>query len=67
MTQATMAMMTKTNMDLSVLVTKQEGGDFLRSVVATVLRLVIEADVDGLICLDRHEWGDNCTVKLCRC
>ena len=41
--------MTKTNMDLSELLAKQDGGDFLRSVAEAVLQLIMEADVEGLI------------------
>ena len=41
--------MTKTNMDLSELLQKQDGGDFPRSVAEAVLQLIMEADVDGVI------------------
>ncbi|KPN64888.1 hypothetical protein SAMN04488527_12161 [Aliiroseovarius crassostreae] len=40
--------MTKTNMDLSELLAKQDGGDFLRSVAKAVLQLIIEAEVRRL-------------------
>ena len=47
--------MTKTNMDLSELLAKQDGGDFLRSVAEAVLQLIMEADVEGLIGAGKHE------------
>ena len=54
--------MTKTNMDLSELLAKQDGGDFLRSVAEAVLQLIMEADVDGLIGAGKHERADNRTT-----
>ena len=39
--------MTKTNMDLSELLQKQDHGDFLRAVAEAVLQLLMEADVEG--------------------
>ena len=47
--------MTKTNMDLSELLAKQDDGDFLRSVAEAVLQLIMEADVEGLIGAGKHE------------
>jgi transposase-like protein len=47
--------MTKTSMDLSELLAKQDGGDFLRSVAEAVLQLIMEADVEGLIGAGKHE------------
>ena len=47
--------MTKTNMDLSELLAKQDGGDFLRSVAEAVLQLIIEADIEGLIGAGKYE------------
>lgn len=47
--------MTKTNMDLSELLAKHDGGDFLRTVVEAVLQLIMEADVEGLIDVGKHE------------
>jgi len=47
--------MTKTNMDLSELLAKQDGGDFLRSVAEAVLQLIMKADVEGLIGAGKHE------------
>ena len=41
--------MTRTNMDLSELPARQDGGDFLRAVAEAVLQLIMEADVEGLI------------------
>lgn len=47
--------MTKTNMDLSELLAKQDGGDYLRAVAKAVLQLVMEADVEDLIGVGKHE------------
>ena len=41
--------MTRTSMELSELLQKQNGGDFPRSVAEAVLKLIMEADVDGVI------------------
>jgi len=54
--------MTKTNMDLSELLAKQDGGDFLRSVAEAVLQLIMEADVEGLIGAGKHERADQRTT-----
>ena len=51
--------MTKTNMDLSELLAKQDGGDFLRSVAEAVLQLIMEADVEGLIGAGKHERSND--------
>lgn len=47
--------MTKTDMHLSELLAKQDGGDFLRTVAEAVLQLIMEADVEGLIGVGKHE------------
>lgn len=47
--------MTKTNMDLTELLAKQDGGDFLRAVAEALLQLLKEADVEDLIGAGRHE------------
>ena len=54
--------MTKTNMDLSELLAKQDGGDFLRAVAEAVLQLLMEADVEGLIGAGKHERADQRTT-----
>ncbi len=54
--------MTKTNMDLSELLEKQDGGDFLRTVAQAVLQLIMEADVEGLIGAGKHERADHRTT-----
>ena len=54
--------MTKTNMDLSELLQKQDQGDFLRTVAEAVLQLLMEADVEGLIGAGRHERAENRTT-----
>lgn len=51
--------MTKTNMDLSELLAKQDVGDFLRSVAEAVLQLIMEADVEGLIGASKHERSND--------
>ena len=51
--------MTKTNMDLSELLAKQDGGDFLRAVAEAVLQLIMEADVEGLIGAGKHERSND--------
>ena len=54
--------MTKTNMDLSELLAKQDGGDCLRAVAEAVLQLIMEADVEGLIGAGKHERADQRTT-----
>ena len=51
--------MTKTNMDLSELLAKQDGGDFLRAVAEAVLQLIMESDVGGLIGAGKYERADQ--------
>ena len=56
--------MTKTNMDLSELLRKHDQGDLFRSIAEAVLRLITEADVDGLIGAGHHERsGDRTTWR----
>jgi hypothetical protein len=43
------ALMTKTNMDLTELLQKQDQSDFLRTIAEAFLQLTMEADVEGLI------------------
>lgn len=47
--------MTKTNMDLSELLSKHDQGDFLRTIAVAVMQLIMETDVEGLIDAGRHE------------
>lgn len=47
--------MTEDNMALFELMKKADGGDFLRSLAETVLQLLMEADVEGMIGAGRHE------------
>lgn len=47
--------MTKTDMDRSALLAKQDQGDILRGIAEAVLQLIMETDVDGLIGAGRHE------------
>ena len=54
--------MTKTNMDLSEFLAKHDDGDFLRSIAESVLQLIMETDVEGLIGAGRHERADQRTT-----
>jgi transposase-like protein len=47
--------MTKTNMDLSELVSKHDHGDFLRCIAEAVLQLIVKADVESPIGAGRNE------------
>lgn len=47
--------MTEENMALTELLQKSGEGDFLRTVAETVLQILMEADVEGLIGAGRHE------------
>ncbi len=49
-------------MDLSELLTKQDSGDFLRAVAEAVLRLIMEADVEGLVGAGKHKRADQRTT-----
>ena len=51
--------MTKTTMPLAELLQKHDEGDFLRAVAESVLQLIMEADVDGVIGAGRHERSDG--------
>src|SRR3712207_3369863 len=47
--------MTEGRLPLAELLAKADGGDFLRAVAEAVLRLPMEADVEGVIGAARHE------------
>ncbi len=47
--------MTEDRLPLAELLAKADEGDFLRAVAESVLQLLMEADVDGLIGAARHE------------
>ena len=51
--------MTEDRMALNELLQKAGDGDFLRSVAETVLQMLMEADVEGLIGAGRHERSDD--------
>ena len=51
--------MNKINMELSELLAKQDGGDFLRSLGEAVLQVIMEADVEGLIGAGKHERSND--------
>ena len=53
-------------MDLSELLAKQDGGDFIRTVAEAVLQLLMEADVEGLIGAGKHERSSERTTRLGR-
>src|ERR671913_2302967 len=47
--------MTEDRLPLAELLAKSGDADFLRSVAEAVLQMLMEADVEGLICAGRHE------------
>jgi putative transposase len=51
--------MTKTTLTLTELLEKHDEGDFLRAVAESVLQLIMEADVDGVVGASRHERSDG--------
>ena len=54
--------MTKTTMPLAELLEKHDDGDFLRAVAESVLQLIMEADVEGVIGAGRHERAEGRTT-----
>ena len=54
--------MTKTTMNLAELLEKHDEGDFLRAVAETVLQLMMETDVEGVIGAGRHERAEGRTT-----
>ena len=54
--------MTKTSIDIVELLQKHDQSDFLRTIAESVLQLLLEADVDGLIGAGRHERAENRTT-----
>ena len=54
--------MTKTKMDLPELLAKHDQGELLRGIAEAVLKLIMEADVDGLIGVGRHEGSGERTT-----
>ena len=54
--------MTKTSIDIVELLQKHDQNDFLRTIAESVLQLLMEADVDGLIGAGRHERAENRTT-----
>ena len=54
--------MTKTSIDIVELLQKHNQSDFLRTIAESVLQLLMEADVDGLIGAGRHERAENRTT-----
>ncbi len=56
--------MTKTNMDLTELLQKQDQGDFLRTIAEAVLQLIMEADVEGLIGVPMEVIGSVWTISI---
>jgi putative transposase len=56
--------MTDDRLPLAELIAKTGDGDFLRTVAESVLQIIMEADVDGLIGAGRHERsGDRSTWR----
>jgi transposase-like protein len=54
--------MTKTTIDIVELLQKHDQSDFLRTIAESVLQLLMEADVDGLIGAGRHERAEHRTT-----
>lgn len=54
--------MTKTSIDIVELLQKHDQSDFLRTIAESVLQLLMEVDVDGLIGAGRHERAENRTT-----
>lgn len=54
--------MTKINMSLAELLEKHDDGDFLRAVAESVLQLLMETDVEGVIGAGRHERAEGRTT-----
>lgn len=48
--------------DIVELLQKHDQGDFLRTIAESVLQLLMEADVDGLMGAGRHERAENRTT-----
>ena len=55
--------MTDDRLPLAELVAKAGDDDFLRSVAESVLQIIMEADVDGLIGAGRHERSGERTIE----
>jgi len=54
--------MTKTTMPLAELLEKHDDGDFLRALAESVLQLLMETDVEGVIGAGRHERAETRTT-----
>ena len=54
--------MTKTTIDIVELLQKHDQSDFPRTIAESVLQLLMEADVDGLIGAGRHERAEHRTT-----
>lgn len=65
--------MTEDRIPLAELLAKSGNGDFLRTIAESVLQIMMEADVEGLVGAARHERsGDRTTWRngyrdRCRC
>jgi len=56
--------MTDDRLPLAELMAKTRDGDFLRTIAESVLQIIMEADVDGLVGAGRHERsGDRTTWR----
>jgi transposase-like protein len=56
--------MTDDRLPLAELMAKTGDGDFLRTIAESVLQIIMEADVDGLVGAGRHERsGDRTTWR----
>jgi hypothetical protein len=54
--------MTKPGMSLAELLERHDEGDFLRAIAETVLQLIMETDVEGVIGAGRHERAEGRTT-----
>ena len=55
--------MTEDRLPLAELMAKTGDSDFLRSIAESVLQLIMEADVDGVIGAGRHERSGDAIQK----
>lgn len=58
--------MTEDRLPLAELLAKSGDGDFLRTIAESVLQIIMEADVEGLVGAARHERSSECTTWDCQ-
>ena len=57
---------TEDRLPLAELLAKSGDGDFLRTIAESVLQIIMEADVEGLVGAARHERSSECTTWDCQ-